>query len=781
MPENFSRILVRILVPLVLLVGGGLIAWQAMSHPKLPGTTETAPSTPAAATPVADAQKAEVPPAAQSKEAPAQPADAVPSMAAAPGSDQASKAPSDGAKPGSQPPAPGTPLGTLKVREVPAATLTSIGSLTPKDKGGTYELELAFSPIGAGVDTLALANHFTSIQKIDHEVIQKFQPVPGQDRLGLVAFAADAIEVNQQRLSLWASPSEQTSLWRQSAPGMFEAIIENDAGAPVLEITREYQLKPGSFEFQIRQSVKNLSGSPVSVRFIQFGPKELPLAQTRYGGDVRRARFGYTLPTNLDPAQIVQSGDSRSTLITHSTLLGSATGSLPGSGLATWTPKTVWPTDESIKRQLSLVWAATTSRYFAVAAHAPESAGSKHLAAAESIERVAIASAPSAVSRGPDGIAALRLISSKTELAPGASADFSISAYGGPLSKPYISAEKGAFWAGLDRVVIFTFGGPCGFCTFQPVAEFLRWFLGLLHDFVFHDWALAIMFLVVCVRTLLHPVTRWSQTNMLRFGKHMSRLGPKQKAIQEKYANDQAKMREEIARLMREEHVSYASGALGCVPMIFQMPVWVALYAMLFFTFELRHEHAFYGIVQSLTQHKWAFLGDLAEPDHFIGFGKSISIPLLSGLMGPIESLNILPLVMGVVFFIQQKYLQPPQTTQLTPEMEQQQKIMKVMTVVMFPLFMYNAPCGLALYFLTNSTLSILESKWIRAKAEKIIEAEDAARAARVAAGGGTSMWDRKKKAQGEQPTGFFARLQKMAEDAQKLQDQKRKAAEKKR
>src|SRR6185503_1406758 len=53
-------------------------------------------------------------------------------------------------------------------------------------------------------------------------------------------------------------------------------------------------------------------------------------------------------------------------------------------------------------------------------------------------------------------------------------------------------------------------------------------------------------------------------------------------------------------------------------------------------------------------------------------------------------------------------------------EQEQQQKIMKVMMVVMFPLLMYNAPCGLALYFMCNSTLGILESRYIRKHADKI-------------------------------------------------------------
>jgi YidC/Oxa1 family membrane protein insertase len=143
------------------------------------------------------------------------------------------------------------------------------------------------------------------------------------------------------------------------------------------------------------------------------------------------------------------------------------------------------------------------------------------------------------------------------------------------------------------------------------------------------------------------------------------------------------------------------------------------VYSVIFYAVELRHEGAFYGLFQAVTGGKWHFLADLASADRAIDFGTSFKIPLLSTMLGPISSLNILPLILGAVFFVHQKYLTPPSTAQLTPEQEQQQKIVKWMSVIMFPLFMYNSPAGLSLYFITNSTLAIFESKWIRAHAEK--------------------------------------------------------------
>ena len=121
-------------------------------------------------------------------------------------------------------------------------------------------------------------------------------------------------------------------------------------------------------------------------------------------------------------------------------------------------------------------------------------------------------------------------------------------------------------------------------------------------------------------------------------------------------------------------------------------------------------------------------------------------------LVGRIDSFNLLPILLGVVFYIQQKYLTPPTAGAMTPEQEAQQRMMKIMMVVMFPIIMYPAPSGLALYFITNSTLGILESRWIRAHVEK----------------SGMLEPDRLKRKPKE--GGFMSRLKDLAEQQQRLQ-----------
>ncbi|MEL6796292.1 MAG: YidC/Oxa1 family membrane protein insertase, partial [Planctomycetota bacterium] len=321
--------------------------------------------------------------------------------------------------------------------------------------------------------------------------------------------------------------------------------------------------------------------------------------------------------------------------------------------------------------------------------------------------------------------------------------------------EPTIAEQPDAEKAGIESVVAYNFGGPCAACTFTwltgPLLGALRFFHGIVPD-----WSIAIVMLVLLVRGILHPVNRWSQIRVQRFGKQMQDLAPKQKKIQEKYKDDRQRMQQEMAKLWREEGVN-PSGMLGCLPMLLQSPIWIALYASLFYFYDLRHEPAFFGAIQTVTGGNWLFLADLAEPDTFITLPQAIrfSIPL----MGEIQGFNILPIVLGVVYFIHMKFMTPPTSTTLSPEQEQTQKIAKYMTVILFPVIMYNAPSGLALYFISNSTLAILENTWIRAHVKKhdLLEVK-------------------KKPKKARKKGGFMDRLQQIAEQQQALREQQKQA-----
>jgi YidC/Oxa1 family membrane protein insertase len=199
---------------------------------------------------------------------------------------------------------------------------------------------------------------------------------------------------------------------------------------------------------------------------------------------------------------------------------------------------------------------------------------------------------------------------------------------------------------------------------------------------------------------------------MQRFGKVMQKIKPEIDLIKAKYPNDPKKVQSEQMVLMQKYGVNPFQ-MLGCLPMFLQMPIWVALYALLYFMFDIRQEPAFFGIFQQFGG--WSFLADLSAADHFFGQFDEPTHFLLWNITG----INILPILMGGIFFVQQKYMSP-QGMATTPEQASQQKMMRIMMVVMFPLMLYSAPSGLTLYILTSSSIGILESRHIRKQLDNI-------------------------------------------------------------
>jgi YidC/Oxa1 family membrane protein insertase len=661
------------------------------------------------------------------------------------------------------PPAPVvTPAATGKLRaqvfEGDPATegFAGIGSV---DEKGPELARVEFSTLGAGIKSVTLARVFETIKRDQKKVVQaeELYTPEGGVTTALTPMAANAVEIDGQVVSLLGYYVDSrgvrmgSPVWRQLGPGSFEAFVEDEGGARVARIARVYTLAAGTYDIRLAQHVENLSGRPLAVRWLQFGPVEVLERETMtYGGDKRKLRFGYLMdkqtqlsdPTVLHSSYLWPRTDSK--VIGPEAVVTVGRENLRSHA----TVHRVWPNETSIDKQHRLVWAGMVTRYFGAAMHTLAAPGAgpdeKELKVAE-VSRILLHRAEGQPGARVDNpLMFLSTVSESATVAPGEKKDFSVGLYAGPLSKPLIEADEGAKAAGLGGLVSFNWGGPCAWCTFEWMTALLLWLLRSLHGYVVFDWGLGIIVLVLIVRTLLHRVTRFQQIKMARFGKQMQAVAPKQKKLQERYAGDTQKLREETAKLWREEGVNPMGGAAGCLPAMLQTPIWIGLSSMLFFAFDLRHQPAFFGVFQTISGGKWLFLADLAEPDRFVHFGRTlVTIPML----GPIDSLNILPILLGIVFFIQQKYLTPPSTGQLSPEQEQQQKIMKWMMVLMFPLLMYAAPSGLSLYFIMNSTLAIIESRYIRSHIDK---------------------YDLLNTPKKSKPGGFMARLQAIAEERQR-------------
>jgi YidC/Oxa1 family membrane protein insertase len=175
--------------------------------------------------------------------------------------------------------------------------------------------------------------------------------------------------------------------------------------------------------------------------------------------------------------------------------------------------------------------------------------------------------------------------------------------------------------------------------------------------------------------------------------------------LKEKYKDDKDTLQRETMKFYKEQG---ASPLLGCLPMLLQMPIWIALYAGLSADVALRGA-AFLPV----------WITDLSGMDAVIAWTATpLYLPLVSGIMGPIVSLNLLPLLLTVAMYYQTK-LTPTSMGATTPQQAQQQKMMKIMTPVMMLLFFYNAPAGLNLYIMTSTFSSVFEQIIIRRHIER--------------------------------------------------------------
>ena len=606
-------------------------------------------------------------------------------------------------------PQPGATLSAPKyiVREVqiPENGFDTLGDLNNPD----MRAAIAFTPLGAGINSIKLPDEFETVEAIEHVSLQARVDHPSLE-LSAIPFAAYSIEINGEPVYLGGSKTEH--LWAQKSVGVFESFVDDADGNPVVRIERKYTLKPNQRHgFFLDETIENLTDGALSVRLVTTGPMDMPQAETTYAGDRRRVRYGYLLPQEQQGTSLAVTPDDE--LKSRTKLLGKKIQSTYSKSYAT--SLTVWPNEEVLPHATRLSWIGFSDRYFVVALHphfdptAVTKPEEKLLKGISRIDRLVLD--PYAGSL--ESVQVFKLVGDLHELGPKESTTNTLAVYAGPRNRPVMMTEPEIAALNMPAMVVSNLGGMCAPCTFHWLTDILINILRTFHMMV-GDWAISILLLVVLVRSCLHPVTRWSQIRVQRFSVQMQAMAPKQKAIREKYKNDSKKQQQEMGKLWKEEGISPA-GMLGCLPMFLQSPVWIALYATLFFATELRHEPAFYGVFQDVFH--WSFMNDLSAPDHAIPLPAAMhfSFPM----WGNVTSINILPLLLGFVMYAHQKYLTPPTQATLTPEQQSQQKMMKVMTIVLFPLMMYAAPSGLALYFITNSTIAVVENKWIRAHMKK--------------------------------------------------------------
>ena len=239
-----------------------------------------------------------------------------------------------------------------------------------------------------------------------------------------------------------------------------------------------------------------------------------------------------------------------------------------------------------------------------------------------------------------------------------AQVNFTSQLFAGPKVQPMM--EKIA--KGLELTVdysVLTFIG-------KPIYSLLN----LIHSAV-DNWGVAIIGVTFCIKLMFFPLSQAGFRSMAR----MRNVQPRLKELQERFKDDRQRFNQEMMSLYKQEKVNPLG---GCLPLLVQIPVFMALYWVLSETVEFRH--APFAL----------WIQDLASQDPFF----------------------ILPLIMGVAMRVQQS-LNPPPIDPL------QAKVMKMFPLV-FTVFFLFFPSGLVLYFVVNNTLSIIQQWYIT----KTIEAD---------------------------------------------------------
>jgi YidC/Oxa1 family membrane protein insertase len=232
-------------------------------------------------------------------------------------------------------------------------------------------------------------------------------------------------------------------------------------------------------------------------------------------------------------------------------------------------------------------------------------------------------------------------------IAPGASGSVTVGLYAGPEQQKKLAEIA----PGLDLTIDY------GWLTVIAVPLF--WVLSWLHQLV-GNWGVAIILLTILIKALFYPLSAAGYRSMAK----MRVLAPKMQRLKEQYGDDRQRLQQAMMEMYKTEKINPLG---GCMPIVIQIPVFIALYWVLLASVELRHAPFMLWIV------------DLSAKDPYY----------------------VLPVLMGATMIIQSR-LNPD------PPDPVQAKIMKIMPLV-FSIFFFFFPAGLVLYWLVNNVLSIAQ------------------------------------------------------------------------
>lgn len=202
----------------------------------------------------------------------------------------------------------------------------------------------------------------------------------------------------------------------------------------------------------------------------------------------------------------------------------------------------------------------------------------------------------------------------------------------------------------------------------------------------FSNYGISIVVLTFLLRLVFLPLTVKSMKSMKAVQYKMQKIKPQIDALKEKYKDDKSTQQAEMMKLYSSNDINPLSSLGGCLPLLVQFPVFIALYFALLYSIDLRHS-------------SFLWVADLSQPEHLFDVA---GVPF-----------RILPLAMGVSWFLSQRLT--PMTSPGSETMELQMKLMQFMPII-FTVMFWGLPSGLILYWTVSNILSIGQQLYINRK-----------------------------------------------------------------
>jgi YidC/Oxa1 family membrane protein insertase len=230
------------------------------------------------------------------------------------------------------------------------------------------------------------------------------------------------------------------------------------------------------------------------------------------------------------------------------------------------------------------------------------------------------------------------------------------------------------------------------FGWFFMVTKPLLWTFGFLGDLCGSMW-IVILLLTLIFKIATYPLTRKSFVSIAR----MREVQPKIAALQKMYANNKARLNQELIAIYSKEKISPLS---GCLPMLLQAPIFFCLYKVFYISIEMRHA-PFFGWVHDLSSPDTAYIFNL--------FGAIDWVP--PGIL----QIGVWPLIMGVTMFVQQRMsssINRKEKTERTAEQKAQERMMLIMPV-MFTYICASCPVGVVVYWTISNVFSMVQQHYV--------------------------------------------------------------------